>query len=75
MYKNSIKSSSNELLGKPSLHDPYYKLFFEQLFGDFTVIMCIYVYNVYSILREMYKRNHIFCFFKIHEIRYQDIRY
>ena len=36
MYENSVKSSSNELLEKPSLHDPLYKLFLEQLFGDFA---------------------------------------
>ena len=27
MHENWIKSSSNELLGKPSLHDPFYKFF------------------------------------------------
>ena len=35
MYENSIKSSSNELSGKPSLYDPLCKLFFEQRFRDF----------------------------------------
>ena len=35
MYENSIKSSSDELLGKPRLHDPLWKLFFEELSGDF----------------------------------------
>ena len=44
MYENSIKSSSNEVLGKKSLHDPLYKLFFEQLFGDFmSAIMHMYL--------------------------------
>ena len=31
-------------------------------------------FDSHSILREMYKRNHIFCFLKIYEIRYQDVR-
>ena len=37
MPENPIKSSSDELFGKPSLHDLLYKLFFEQLFGDFML--------------------------------------
>ena len=37
MHENPIKSSSDELFGKPGLHDLLYKLFFEQLFGDFML--------------------------------------
>ena len=45
MYENSSNSSFNELLGKPSLDDPLYKLFFEKLFGSFmSVTMYIRLY-------------------------------
>ena len=43
MYENLIKSSANELSGKPRLHDPLCKLFFEQR-GDFmslTMNICL----------------------------------
>ena len=48
MYENSIKSSSHELLGKPGLHDPLCKLFFEQFFDDLMslTIFVLYVYNL-----------------------------
>ena len=47
MYENSIKSSSNELLGKPGLHNPLCKLFFEQFFLDFMslIMFVLYVCN------------------------------
>ena len=47
MYENSIQSSANELLGKPILHDPLCKLFFEQLFDSY-VINYVYMFVIHN---------------------------